>query len=152
LRGSNEICEFAKLVAKLRERLALGVNKSCGLIAATKRLKMIDQNLLYKIIGERLRKARFQSGISQSDLAAGIRHLRTSIVNIEGGHQRAPLHVLYELCHHLRIQLISILPLEEEVRKDSLVSVNAGEVVQELPGRAAEALQEILRKEPNYPR
>jgi len=113
---------------------------------------MIDQDLLYRIVGERLRKARRQGSISQSDSAAAIAHLRTSITNIEGGRQRAPLHVLYELCHYLRIQLISILPLEEEVREDSLELVRTGEVVFELPPPAGEgpqlAARQILQQRP----
>lgn len=114
---------------------------------------MINQDLLYKAIGERLRKARHQSGISQSDLAAKIAHLRTSITNIEGGRQRLPLHVLYELCLQLRVEVISILPLEEEVTDYPQVSVTAGDVTEQLPFQAAEVLQGMLSViQPGYDR
>jgi transcriptional regulator with XRE-family HTH domain len=105
---------------------------------------MINQYLLYKTIGERLRKARLQSGVTQSDLAVKIAHLRTSITNIEGGRQRVPLHVLYELCLELRIEVISILPLEEEVTDDPQISVTAGDVAEQLPSQAADVLKRML--------
>jgi len=105
---------------------------------------MINQDLLYKAIGERLRKARLQSGLLQSELAQKIAHLRTSITNIEGGRQRLPLHVLYELCHHLHVEVISILPLEGEVTDDPQVSVTAGDVTEQLPSQAADVLKQML--------
>ena len=113
-------------------------------IREVRSFEMINQNLLYKTIGERLRKARLKSGITQSDLAEKIAHLRTSITNIEGGRQRVPLHVLYELCSQLRIEVISILPFEDEASDNPKVSVSAGNLAEELPGQTAEVLQSML--------
>jgi len=105
----------------------------------------LNEDLLYALIGEQLKRARVNSGIPQSRLADAIGHLRTSISNIEGGRQRPPLHVLYELCYHVGIEVVSILPLDREVRKIPLVGISLGEVTEELPPQAAAAVQEILR-------
>lgn len=105
----------------------------------------LNEDRLYSIIGERLKRIRIREGIPQSTLAAAIDHLRTSISNIEGGRQRPPLHVLYELCHQLGIELLTILPFDNEVRDEVLVSVRTGETTEHLPPQVAAAVQEILR-------
>lgn len=105
----------------------------------------MNEDRLYFLIGERLRRVRSGAGISQTRLAATIEHLRTSISNIEAGRQRAPLHVLYQLCHQLGIELVTILPLDHEVWDEPVVPVAAGDVTEELPPQAAAAIQEILQ-------
>jgi DNA-binding XRE family transcriptional regulator len=105
----------------------------------------MNEERLYSLIGERLKRVRVESGIPQSRLAAAIDHLRTSISNIEGGRQRAPLHILYELCYQLGIELTTILPLDHEVREIPSVAVTFRDSTEELPPNAAAAVQEILR-------
>jgi transcriptional regulator with XRE-family HTH domain len=105
----------------------------------------MNEERLYAVIGERLKRIRVGSGIPQSRLAAAIDHLRTSISNIESGRQRAPLHVLYELCYQLGIELTTILPMDHEVREVRGVAVTLRDSTEELPPNAAAAVQEILR-------
>jgi len=105
----------------------------------------VGHDLLYKIIGERIRKRRLDAGLSQAELAEASGHLRTSITNIEAGRQKAPLHVLYELCGLLGIEPISIFPLREEVLEQSLVSVNIGKSVEAVPPEAAVVLKQLLK-------
>jgi transcriptional regulator with XRE-family HTH domain len=76
---------------------------------------MSDISKLYKIIGRRLKQRRKELGMTQSELAETIGHLRTSVANIEAGRQKAPLHVLFTLSNELGIELASIIPTNAEV-------------------------------------
>lgn len=105
----------------------------------------MDQELLYKIVGEQIRKARLDAGLSQAELAKTSGHLRTSITTIEGGRQKPPLHVLYDLCGHLDIEPVSILPLRREVLDQSVVPVNTGQNIERVPPEAAEVLKQMLK-------
>lgn len=105
----------------------------------------VDQKLLYKIIGERIRKARLDAGLSQAELAEANGQLRTSISNIESGRQRPSLHLLYQLCGHLGIEPLSLLPFQREVLDQSLVAVNTGDNVEQVPPEAAEILKQMLK-------
>lgn len=105
----------------------------------------LNEDRLYRLVGERLKSVRVRAGIPQTQLAEAINHLRSSISNIEGGRQRAPLHILYELCYQLGIELISILPLDDEVRNLPLQPVTIADDTEELPPQVVQAVQEILR-------
>ena len=105
----------------------------------------MDPDLLYKIVGERIKTARLDAGLSQAELAEASGHLRTSITNIESGRQKPPLHVLYELCSHLGIEPVSILPLRREVLDQSLVPVKTGQSVQKVPPEAAAVLKQMVK-------
>ena len=108
-------------------------------------LMEIDEKLLYKIVGERIRRARLDAGLSQAELAEANGQLRTSISNIESGRQRVSLHILYQLCTHLGIEAVSILPFQRELLDQSLIPVNIGENVEQVPPEAAEVLKQMLK-------
>lgn len=74
-----------------------------------------EQERLYKNLGERLRKHRKEAPLSQSQLGSKIGMSRSSIVNIEKGRQRPPLHVIWELARALEMDLEDLLPSKEEV-------------------------------------
>lgn len=65
---------------------------------------------LYSEIGKRIRTERDALGFSQIDLAAEIGLTRTSIVNIESGRQRLPIHVLYAIAEALAVSVRDLLP------------------------------------------
>ena len=69
-----------------------------------------DAAALYRLVGERVRKARKRLGISQEDLAKRLGKTRTSIVNIEAGRQRPPVHVLWSIATHLKTEIALLLP------------------------------------------
>lgn len=56
---------------------------------------------LYARIGDHLKTAREQRGISQFDLAAAIGVTRSSVANIESGRQRIQVHALIAACQAL---------------------------------------------------
>lgn len=83
---------------------------------------MINQTLLYQHIGSVIRKRREMLGMTQAQLATSVGLLRTSIVNLEAGNQRIPLHTLYPLCAVLGIDVIDALPtIRDILEKDQLV-------------------------------
>lgn len=95
---------------------------------------------LYRQLGERIRQQRMAVNMTQEELATSIGMLRTSIVNIEAGRQKPPLHVIYQICHQLGIEPNTVMPTLDQVRD---VQVTIAGDVQELPARAAKIFREI---------
>ena len=65
---------------------------------------------IYVHIGQRIQEERKSLGFLQQDLAQEIGLLRTSIVNIEAGRQRLPIHKLYEIAEALGVSVSCLLP------------------------------------------
>ncbi len=79
---------------------------------------MINEDALYEQIGKRLKTLRLgdkNRQLTQEKLADSVSLERTSITNIEAGKQRVPLHVLYELCNALNIEISEVLPRYSEI-------------------------------------
>jgi transcriptional regulator with XRE-family HTH domain len=72
----------------------------------------MQEELLYQLIGEKIRAARrrLRPEISQASLALKLKISRASIVNIELGKQRAPVHVLWQIAEALNTELSLLLP------------------------------------------
>ena len=81
--------------------------------------------------------------LTQAQLAAAVGLKRTSITQIESGAQQAPLHVLYDLCFALKIDISNILPSSEEVAKLSVVPITVNEKIVNVPPKTAELLQQM---------
>jgi transcriptional regulator with XRE-family HTH domain len=75
----------------------------------------IQPDALYKLLGKRIKLQRSRQGWTQIQLAKELGLSRTSIANIEAGHQNTPLHVLYDVCLALKLQLKDLLPNLEEI-------------------------------------
>lgn len=71
-------------------------------------------NHLYEAIGQRIKNERINAGYKQNDFAELLQISRTSLVNIEKGKQRPPVHFFYELSRILNKQIIIFLPQFEE--------------------------------------
>lgn len=81
---------------------------------------------LYEAIGERIANARGAQGMSQAKLALAVGVTRASIVNIERGRQRAPLHVLWQIAAALKVEMVSLIPIERELAaRDAPVQLDA---------------------------
>jgi transcriptional regulator with XRE-family HTH domain len=74
----------------------------------------MDQELLYRLVGVRIRNARDRKSLSQAKLAKSLRMDRTSIVNIEKGRQHAPLHTLWEIAQQLDTEVSTFIPKRQE--------------------------------------
>lgn len=69
-----------------------------------------NDTMLYREIGLRIKNEREALGFTQIDLAAEIGLTRTSVVNIESGRQRLPIHVLYSIASAMGISVHILLP------------------------------------------
>ena len=78
---------------------------------------MADFDELYRELGRRIRQARERNGegLSQDALAKQLGISRASVVNIEAGRQRAPLHLLWQIAQLLGTDLTSLIPRNEEL-------------------------------------
>ena len=65
---------------------------------------------LYRYLGQNIRIAREAAGLTQAELAERVDLTRCSVVNIEGGTQRPPIHVLWLLCKVLKVDWKDTLP------------------------------------------
>jgi len=70
---------------------------------------------LFRILGERLKKRRFESGLNQEEVAKEIGLGRASISNIEVGRHQPPLSVIYDLSKLFKTDIQSLLPTYQEV-------------------------------------
>lgn len=80
---------------------------------------------LYQFVGDLIRQKREQAGLNQTALAKRISISRVSIVNIEHGRQRPPLHVLWRIAEALKVQLRDLIPLSLPELNDSDIGTNA---------------------------
>lgn len=78
----------------------------------------VDEDLLYQLVGERVKRARRSTGMSQRVLAERLDMSRTSIVNIEAGRQRPPLHVLWHIAEILETDAELLIPRHDEYREN----------------------------------
>jgi transcriptional regulator with XRE-family HTH domain len=75
----------------------------------------------YAAFGAKLRQAREKAGLTQKQLADRVELPRTSVTNIEHGHQRIALHQLVQFSSALGIEPLELLP-EEELNLQELVA------------------------------
>ena len=78
---------------------------------------MADSDDLYRELGRKIRQARERFGekLSQEALAQRLGLSRASMVNIEAGRQRAPLHLLWQIAELLGTDLTMLIPTREEM-------------------------------------
>jgi transcriptional regulator with XRE-family HTH domain len=65
---------------------------------------------LYTALGELVRGARVEAGLTQEELGKGIDRTRTSVANIEAGRQRILLHTLYAIARMVEKSPGELLP------------------------------------------
>lgn len=113
----------------------------------------IDEDLLYREVGARLKERRTMAGLTQEQLAERSGISRASIAVIEAGKQRSPLHVVYRLCAAMDTEVASLIPPNKEVgTKQPLHMVITDEVMESLPKTAAtvQTLKKILEERQGY--
>jgi transcriptional regulator with XRE-family HTH domain len=78
---------------------------------------MADSDDIYRKVGRKIRQARERSSakLSQDALARRLGISRASVVNIEAGRQRAPLHLLWQIADLLGTNLTLLIPSREEL-------------------------------------
>jgi transcriptional regulator with XRE-family HTH domain len=104
----------------------------------------IDQTTLYQHIGAAIRRKRDARGMTQAQLATAVGLLRTSIVNLEAGRQRAPLHTLYPICAVLGIEVADLLPSVHAVLSENQLVLPIDGIDTVVPARTAAFVSELL--------
>lgn len=93
-----------------------------------------DVEQIYKELGKRVGTARDKANLTQERLAVRVGLSRTSIVNIEAGRQRVPLHQLYRIADALDLEPADLLPpapnIDEEDRKRQWISMVTSEATE----------------------
>lgn len=103
----------------------------------------VDEERLYRLVGDAVRRRRMETGMTQSRLAAEVGVTRTSVTNIETGHQKPPLHLLFKICAVLGVESKNIVPENDEVVRSGTVPVEVDGEVRFMPPKAAEALERL---------
>ena len=76
--------------------------------------------LLYQSLGHRIKTERLNRNLKQGQFAMQLKISRASLVNIEKGRQRAPLHLIYSLSSLLKVELSDLLPEVKDFPDSSL--------------------------------
>jgi transcriptional regulator with XRE-family HTH domain len=110
------------------------------------RRRAMTPNELYKEVGSRVRRARLRAGLSQGDLASSTGLTRTSIVNVESGRQRVPLHRLFDIARVLQVTPEELLPVSSRPHRPARRPLNAATLkkLSALPGDERNWIKELL--------
>lgn len=76
---------------------------------------MAEFDALYRTLGRKIRAARERAELSQQRLADRLAVSRASIVNVEAGRQRPPLHLLWKIAEALGTDLVLLIPRRDEL-------------------------------------
>lgn len=103
-----------------------------------------EKKRLYQNLGAQIRDYRQDTSLSQEKLGEKVGLSRSSIVNIEKGRQRPPLHTLWGIAEALDASLEDLIPTEEEVRSPEEVDPDLrGRIAEQMDGEDAEAVRRI---------
>lgn len=91
---------------------------------------------LFQCIGGRIAAARKAKGLSQAALAAMVGCTRVSIVNIEGGRQRPPINLLWQIAQFLEREAAQFIPLVRELESAQPPTQLRPEVVAQIESAA----------------
>jgi DNA-binding XRE family transcriptional regulator len=103
----------------------------------------IERKPLYQSVGEKLKQGREGAGLTQTQMAEAIGLQRTSVTQIEKGVQGAPLHVLYEMCSVLGLEIRDLLPSCQEAAQLTLLPVKVNERTLTVPPKTAGLLRQM---------
>lgn len=82
--------------------------------------KIQDTDKFYSELGENIKSYRTKQNYSQDQLAKFLDLTRTSVVNIEKGRQRPPLHIVYDLAVFFNVEIKNLLPSKDEKKQIDL--------------------------------
>jgi len=106
---------------------------------------MLNEDLLYKLVGERLAAARKRKlSLTQDSIAELLGISRTSVSNIERGIQKAPLSLIYLYCIQIEKNIDEIIPSLDEVvtkKTGTTVTIDGKSIV--LPDSVAKLIGTI---------
>lgn len=73
---------------------------------------MTDREIeaFYRKLGSNIKAVRQNNKLNQSALAQALNLSRASVVNLEKGRQRPPLHLVYEICAKFQCKYHDLIP------------------------------------------
>jgi transcriptional regulator with XRE-family HTH domain len=107
---------------------------------------VLDREELYRKLATGIRKHREDENLTQEDLADRAGLTRSQLANIEKLRQRPPLEVIYKLAGALNVDLVELLPRQDEVinsASSQQVSIDYGGATHHVPPTAATYLQAL---------
>ena len=71
---------------------------------------MANQYQLYKYVGEKIKRLRLKNNMTQDELLEKTGLTRTTLMNLEEGYQKTPIHILYDICEVIGAEPTQVLP------------------------------------------
>ena len=106
---------------------------------------MLSPDILYKIIGNRIKECREKSRYTQQDVADYLGLSRASIANYESGRQKISIAELFSLAERFSVGIEDLLPSSEEFKtKDT--PENKLDKALDLETKEREELKDFVKK------
>lgn len=80
--------------------------------SSTTSTRETDRDAFYAELGDKIRRARKSSGLTQQALASLVSLTRVSVTNIEMGRQKVMLHTLFDMASALKVEPCDLLPVK----------------------------------------
>jgi len=80
---------------------------------------MIDEDLIYVLVGKKIKEKREAAGFSQVKLAEAIDVSRASLANYESGNTAVYISYLYQIAERLNVGVHDFLPSLEEIKNST---------------------------------
>lgn len=103
-----------------------------------------NRDLVCQLVGQKVRDARTERGMTQARLAKQIRAARTTITNLEQGNQAVPLHQLFAIAAALDIEVAALLPTRFEIESTKPRTVLISGVPEPAPRQTAQLISSLL--------
>ncbi len=107
---------------------------------------MISLDIIYKIIGSRLKEQREKAKATQEDIAKHLELSRASVANYESGKQRISVAELYRLSEYFDVELNAFLPSLKEIK--TFAPEKILDQAENLKEEEREELREFIKKMP----
>lgn len=104
----------------------------------------IDEQVLYRAIGQQIKERRKQARLTQKQLADAIGVERTSITNIETGAQKLPILLLYRICQEVGANVVDMLPSIEAVQISKTEEISVDGQSAQVPSKTAQVIRQVL--------
>ena len=100
---------------------------------------------IYEYLGQKVRDSRIKRGLSQGELAEKVGLNRTSIVLIERGEQRVPIHRVVMIARALGVSVMVLIPDIEEEDIEGAGKIDKASLGRVSPGVAEEVMAIVER-------
>ncbi len=106
-----------KTIKELKEQINR-LQQEVKELSRSLRIPNDETDRFYFWVGRALQKLRAERGITQEQMASDLGMSRTSLANMEGGKQRAPLHIWKRAAERIKISFSDVLNYAEAIESD----------------------------------